>query len=82
MANICKISTYLHCTLCLAELPPDLPPNEYQSIEVGMLAEGTGLQVWCKRHECNVFTVNLNGDKWTWDASIDLGVASQGGEQG
>ncbi len=65
-----NIERYFHCSLCVSEAPEGLPPREYQSIEAGMTSKG--FQVWCKRHDCNIVTIELNGDNWTWDDAVEL----------
>jgi len=55
------ISTFFHCKLCLAEKPSDVSPRDFASLEVGFTE--LGLQVWCKRHECNVIHISFEGQK-------------------
>lgn len=45
-----NIVSYFHCRKCIEELPKDVSAADYQSIEVGVDAEGT-LIIWCKRHD-------------------------------
>ena len=52
---------FLHCGLCLEERPPDQSPREWASLEVSWTT--LGLQVWCKRHECNVIHVDFQNQK-------------------
>jgi len=47
-----EIVMYFHCGKCLKEKPPDKSPQEWGMNEVG--ATEKGLQVWCRRHDCNV----------------------------
>ncbi len=61
MPNEYAITAFFHCGLCLDELPKDIPPREYASLEVGYTA--TGLQVWCKRHEVNVIHIDFGGHR-------------------
>jgi hypothetical protein len=46
------IHTFLHCGLCVDNKLP-------QKIEVGITS--LGLQVWCARHNVNVFHVSFAG---------------------
>lgn len=59
MDNKLAIKMYLHCALCLEELPPDTSPQEWTSLEVGWTEPG--LQIWCKRHNCNVVHIDFEG---------------------
>lgn len=54
-----EIEAYLHCGKCLDELPKGVSPREWASLEVGWTK--LGLQIWCKRHECNVTHINFQG---------------------
>ncbi|MEW6304393.1 MAG: hypothetical protein AB1705_13025 [Verrucomicrobiota bacterium] len=55
------IEVFFHCGLCMAEKPPHKSPREWAQLEVGFTR--LGLQVWCKRHECNVVHVDFEGVK-------------------
>ena len=59
------ISTFVHCGLCLRELQapgaPESSPRDYAQLEVGFTKQG--LQVWCKRHECNVMHIDFEGQR-------------------
>lgn len=57
--NRLAIRMYLHCVICLEEIPDGMSPQEWTSLEVGWTKEG--LQVWCKRHECNVVHIDFEG---------------------
>ena len=56
-----QIGAYMHCQLCLEELPAGVSPRDYASLEVGFTV--LGLQVWCKRHEANVLHIDFQGQK-------------------
>lgn len=56
-----EIEAYMHCGLCLQEKPDDMSPREFSDSEVGMTPQG--LQIWCKRHECNVIHIDFQGEK-------------------
>jgi len=62
--NTNKIITFLHCRLCTDELAMgeiELSPRDYAELEVGFTK--IGLQIWCRRHECNVVHVDYEGRK-------------------
>jgi len=61
IANTNKILLFLHCGLCLESLPKGKSPREWSRIEVGWTK--LGLQVWCKRHECNIAHIDFEGQK-------------------
>lgn len=53
-----KLDFYMHCKMCLEEVPEDLSPAEYQSVEVGVVKDT--LIVQCKRHNLLVFKTQLD----------------------
>ena len=57
--NELAIRAYLHCALCLEEIPDGVSPSAYKQLSVGWTVQG--LQVWCDRHECNVLHVDFEG---------------------
>lgn len=57
--NILSIGSYIHCAKCIVELPKDQSPQQYGSLELGWTK--LGLQVWCKRHKCNVMHIDFQG---------------------
>ncbi len=59
VSNRLAIELYLHCGMCLEEIPEGISPQEWASLEVGWT--GLGIQVWCKRHECNVVNIDFEG---------------------
>lgn len=60
-SNDLNIGAYLHCGECLKERPDDITPQDWGSLEVGWTE--VGLQVWCKRHKCNVLHIDFEGAK-------------------
>jgi len=54
-----EIQLYFHCRLCVAELPSGESPREWAQIEAGWTM--IGLQIWCKRHDCNVMHIDFEG---------------------
>lgn len=57
-----EITTYLHCSKCLKEMPPDYSPKLWQRIQVGFTE--LGIQVWCTRHDCNIMHMDFEGLKF------------------
>jgi hypothetical protein len=62
--------TYLHCGLCLEEMPSGTSPKLWARQQLAITAGGH-LQLWCVRHDCNITTMKivpkeeLNGAKRT-----------------
>lgn len=56
-----SISSYIHCTKCLAEKPDNTSPSNWARLAIGLTKEG--LQVWCKRHEMNVVHIDFQGHR-------------------
>ncbi len=74
------IGAYMHCVRCLHEvqqlraLGAPVSPREYARLNVG--ATRLGLQIWCVRHERNVFHIDYAGIKLNAStAHEDPGVA-------
>jgi hypothetical protein len=55
------ITAYLHCALCLQELPSGISPKEWSRTQTGFTE--LGLQIWCNRHEVNVAHINFQGQQ-------------------
>ena len=55
------IGVFLHCGMCLGELPEDVSPREWALLEVGWTQRG--FQVWCQIHEINVVHMDFEGSK-------------------
>ena len=53
------IASFMHCKLCLNQIPDDTSPREWVQIEVGMTGQGN-FQVWCIRHEIEVAYFDIN----------------------
>jgi hypothetical protein len=53
------IGAYIHCGLCLDELPAEESPQSFARLSVGFTRQG--LQVWCVRHDCNVLHIDFEG---------------------
>lgn len=56
-----EINAYLHCGLCLAELPDDESPASYSQTQAGLTPRG--LQIWCNRHNANVVHIDFEGQQ-------------------
>lgn len=56
-----NIKRFFHCRKCLEEKPEGVSPREWAQLEVGFTI--AGMQVWCKRHDCNVCHVDFQGYK-------------------
>jgi len=70
-----EISTFLHCSLCMFELPEGVSPRSYTNYDIGYT--DIGLQIWCKRHNCNVINLDFAGQKFhanTSQLNPDLGT--------
>ena len=53
------IKQYMHCSLCLAEIPKDTSPQEWARIQAGFTPQG--IQIWCVRHDCNICHIDFEG---------------------
>lgn len=59
--NTKEIVGFMHCGLCLEEVPGNESPESYARLSVGWTK--LGFQVWCVRHDCNVCHVDFEGNK-------------------
>jgi hypothetical protein len=60
-SNQHEIGAFIHCGLCLAELPDGTSPRDRARIEIGWTVRG--FQAWCVRHECNIMHVDFEGQQ-------------------
>ena len=61
ISNQNEISLYLHCGKCLKDRPNGVSPRDWSRLQIGWTEQG--LQIWCKRHECNVVHVDFEGQQ-------------------
>lgn len=54
-----SITSYMHCRLCLEELPEGVSPMDFSRTQAGFTS--LGIQVWCNRHNCNVVHIDFEG---------------------
>ena len=59
--NTNEISTFLHCKQCMEELPSGVSMRNFADYEIGYTE--IGLQIWCKRHDCNIIHIDFEGLK-------------------
>lgn len=68
-----NMQSFIHCGLCIEEwkanktISSSMAPRDYARLEVGWTTQG--LQIWCKRHECNVMHINFEGAKHPADST-------------
>jgi hypothetical protein len=70
ISNDNEITGYVHCGLCLKELPDDQSPAEWCRLNVGWTKQG--LQVWCVRHNVNVCHIDFQGQQHPANTSRKL----------
>ena len=56
-----EITTFFHCVRCFDDRPADQSPRDWARLEVGFTE--IGLQVWCKRCECNIAHIDFEGQR-------------------
>lgn len=77
-----QIVSYLHCGLCLKEYYADediktkMSPRDYAMTETGFTRQG--LQIWCKRHECNVAHIDFQGQKHPANLNANVSHLEEG----
>jgi len=65
------ITTFIHCSKCLDYVPKGMSPAEWADISVGLTT--WGLQVWCRRHRCNVVHIDFLGQRCPANTATRLG---------
>jgi hypothetical protein len=55
--NSLQIKANIYCAACLRERPDCITPQKWSRLDVGWTEHG--LQVWCRRHDCNVLQIDL-----------------------
>lgn len=68
VSNELRIESYFHCGKCLDEMPGGFSPREWAQLEAGWTVEG--IQIWCRRHECNVMHMDFQGHQHPADTTI------------
>lgn len=68
--NQLGILQYLHCKLCVQELPRGRSPEQFSRLAVGLTKQG--LQIWCMRHDCNVLHLDFEGQRHPGDMTRHL----------
>jgi len=56
-----NIVLFLHCRLCLEEMPKMFSPMDWAETSIGWTKEG--LQLWCNRHDKNILHMDFEGEK-------------------
>jgi len=56
-----RIFMYMHCRRCLESMPAGQSAETWARLNAGWTKEG--FQVWCVRHNVNVFDGHLDGHK-------------------
>lgn len=56
-----EIEAFFHCSKCITELPSNVSPRDFSRLEVGWTKKG--LQVFCVRHNMNVYNFDFKGQK-------------------
>jgi hypothetical protein len=59
VSNTLEIKAFIHCAMCLMDMPAGQSPQGWSRLDVGWTQ--WGLQVWCRRHECNVCNIDFEG---------------------
>jgi len=70
ITNKNAIQMYMHCGVCLQELPKGQSPQSFAQIECGWTP--LGFQVWCKRHQANIVHVDFEGQKHPANTTITI----------
>jgi len=50
-------ASYLHCKMCLDELPAGASPALWARLSVGVIP--WGIQIWCERHDAEVARIDF-----------------------
>ena len=72
LPNTFAIKHVLECKRCAESCPAGVLLNDWQRVTIGFTP--FGLQVWCVRHQANVFHVDFRGQRLPVNASAARGV--------
>jgi len=61
LTNKLSILQYLHCGKCIAQKPLGVTMSEWGGYDIGWTK--LGLQVWCKKHQCNIVHIDFEGQQ-------------------
>jgi hypothetical protein len=75
LPNTNEIEMYLHCGMCLRELPVGVSAQDWARLEVGWTKQG--LQVWCVRHDANVMHVDFQGQRHPANLTMKVEPAAE-----
>ena len=67
--NTNEIQSFFHCGSCMGQKPEHTSPRDWSQLEVGYTV--LGIQVWCKRCECNILHMDFQGQKHPANLSTD-----------
>lgn len=70
-----EIKHVLECKKCVEACPPGTSLKDYQRVSVGLTPYG--LQLWCTRHQANVFHVDFRGARLAVNATAATEVVWQ-----
>ena len=61
LTNKLSIIQYLHCSKCVTQKPLGVSMSEWGGYDIGWTK--LGLQVWCKKHQCNIMHIDFEGQQ-------------------
>jgi hypothetical protein len=67
--DIREPASYLHCKMCLDELPVGASPALWARLSVGVIR--CGIQIWCERHDAEVARIDFERLEAWKDSLID-----------
>ena len=67
-SNENNIGMYLHCKICMSDIPEGESPATHARIATGWTP--AGLQVWCARHDINIMHIDFQGNRHPADLTI------------
>ena len=74
-----RCETTLRCKMCEEDRPEKVSPKEWSRLSFGSFhkegEDGIYFQLWCDRHDCNVTTIHVPTDLWTYSDTLPLRVA-------
>lgn len=69
LTNQKAIRSYIHCGKCEESCPSTMSVKDWSQFEIGFTSDG--IQIWCRRHNCNVAHFDLKGAR----VNVEAGVA-------
>lgn len=67
-----EIKHVLECKMCALTCPAGMDIHDWQDVTIGFTPYG--LQMWCRRHQMNIFHADFRGSRVAFNVQAKQGV--------